>query len=110
MRKIIATSSVTILLLGSLVAEATNMAEDFESYIDDQIIADPNCYSFVPFPGVGAGDNDACGQNNWEVGSGVLLADEADDGNVWGYSNTPNSWHDKYFYRGNTQQMARSPT
>ena len=85
-------------LFYSIVQAAT---DDFESYTDNQVLADTDCYTFVSFPGVGAGDDGTCGQNKWEMDTGSVEAQEDSTGNMWGF--LPNT----DIFRLNTQDTTQ---
>lgn len=85
-RKTLFTIALTVLLATLLVASFVRAAtDDFEAYTDNDILADTNCYTFVAFPGVGAGDDGTCLSDNWEMDTGQIEAQEDSSGNMWGF-------------------------
>lgn len=86
-------------------SDTTIMSDDFESYTDELILADTNCYNFVNFPGTGAGDDGTCNSANWEMDTGSLKADIDSGGNNWGRTVGDGDG----LWRVNTQQTASEP-
>lgn len=90
-----------VFLVGILRVHAAAMSDDFESYTDNQILADTNCYNFVAFPGVGAGDDGTCISDNWEMDTGQVEAQNDSSNNQWGF--LPNT----DLFRLNTQETTQ---
>lgn len=63
-------------------ADTIQMQDDFESYTDELILADTNCYTFANFPNAGS-DDGTCNSSNWENDTGSIVADIDSGGNNW---------------------------